>query len=208
MLFYTVCKEAWIFTQAQQRNQLIVSGGWMIVTCCTIFGGKNDSNLLLYPTSDRFLKISLGKMPCCLPVAGLLRIQEHCSHSQSHTTIGFFKLVEALLQIDSSFFSRNIKVRDLPLLAVIVSPHYLPRCLRSTVTCGKTPTISTWSEPLKICCHCYCCTIKTNSRTIRLQVWQPASAGQGADMSELQAHHCMTPCRTVALVQCACRTGK
>jgi len=35
--------------------------------------------------------------------------------------------------------------------------------------------------------------MRTNSRTIRSQVWQPASAGKGADMSELQAQHCMTP---------------
>jgi len=35
--------------------------------------------------------------------------------------------------------------------------------------------------------------MKTNSRKIRSQVWQPTSAGKGADMSELQAHHCMTP---------------
>jgi len=32
-----------------------------------------------------------------------------------------------------------------------------------------------------------------NSSTIRWQVPQPASAGKGADMSELQSHHCMTP---------------
>jgi len=31
------------------------------------------------------------------------------------------------------------------LSAVIVSLHYLPRCLRSTVTCGKPPNIVTWS---------------------------------------------------------------
>jgi len=31
------------------------------------------------------------------------------------------------------------------------------------------------------------------SRTIRSQVWQPAPTGKGADTSELQAHHCMTP---------------
>jgi len=33
---------------------------------------------------------------------------------------------------------------------------------------------------------------KTNNRTIRPQVSQPASAGKLADMSEVQAHHCMT----------------
>ena len=57
----------------------------------------------------------------------------------------------------------------------------------------KTPTILTWSEHLNIFLLCYCYTIKTNSRTICLQVWQLAPAGKGADMSELQAHHCMTP---------------
>jgi len=29
----------------------------------------------------------------------------------------------------------------------------MPRCLRLTVTCGKTPTTVTSSKPLKICCH-------------------------------------------------------
>ena len=40
---------------------------------------------------------------------------------------------------------------------------------------------------------CYCFAIKTNSRTTTSQVSQPASADKGAGMSELQAHHCMTP---------------
>jgi len=44
-----------------------------------------------------------------------------------HTNNGFFKLVEALLQIQSSFFSYNMKLRGLPSLAVTVSLHYLPR---------------------------------------------------------------------------------
>jgi len=37
------------------------------------------------------------------------------------------------------------------LSAVTFSIHYLPRCLRSIVTCDKTPNIVTWSEHLKIC---------------------------------------------------------
>jgi len=40
-----------------------------------------------------------------------------------------------------------------PLSAVTVTLHYLPRCLRSTVPCNKTPATATWSEILKICCH-------------------------------------------------------
>ena len=39
---------------------------------------------------------------------------------------------------------------------------------------------------------CYCYALQIYSRTIRSQVSQPASAGKGADMSELQAHHCVT----------------
>jgi len=35
--------------------------------------------------------------------------------------------------------------------------------------------------------------MKANFRTIRTQVSQPVSAGNVADMSELQAQNCMTP---------------
>ena len=35
--------------------------------------------------------------------------------------------------------------------------------------------------------------MKASFRTIRTQVSQPASAGNVADMSELQAQNCMTP---------------
>jgi len=39
-----------------------------------------------------------------------------------------------------------------------------------------------------------CYAIKPYSKTIRSQVSGTyASAGKGADMSEMQAHHCMTP---------------
>jgi len=60
----------------------------------------------------------------------------------------------------------------------------------------QTPNIVTWSEYYKICCHViiiYYYTVKTNSITILSQVRQPASAGKGAYMSELQAQYCMTP---------------
>jgi len=38
----------------------------------------------------------------------------------------------------------------------------------------------------------YCYAIKTNSRTTSSGLSQPASAGKGKDMSELQANHGMT----------------
>jgi len=72
--------------------------------------------------------------------------------------------------------------------------HYqqsLSRCIichdicvqQQAATCSKTPTIVILSEP------CYCCAIETNSRRIRSQV-QPRN---GAEISELLAHYCMTP---------------
>jgi len=36
---------------------------------------------------------------------------------------------------------------------VTVSLHYLPRCLRSAVSCNKSPATVIQSEPLQICCH-------------------------------------------------------
>jgi len=52
----------------------------------------------------------------------------------NHPNNGFFKLVETLLHIRSSFFSQSINVRGLPLSAVTVSLHCLTRSLRSTAT--------------------------------------------------------------------------
>jgi len=46
------------------------------------------------------------------------------SHSQSHIHNGFFKLVGALLQVHSCFFSHSIKQRGIPLSAVTVSMHF------------------------------------------------------------------------------------
>jgi len=65
------------------------------------------------------------------------------------------------------------------------------KCLRSAVTCGKTPATVTLSEPLKIFAV-FCYAIKTNT-AIRSRVSQFASAGKEADMSELQADYGMTP---------------
>jgi len=65
------------------------------------------------------------------------------------------------------------------------------RCLRSAVACGKTPAAVTWSEPL-LPWHRYA--IKANFITTCSQVWQPASAGNVADVVNCkQAYHCMTP---------------
>ena len=56
---------------------------------------------------------------------------------------------------------------------------------------------------------CYCYAVKTNSRTIRSQLWQPTSAGKGGYMSELKAHHYMTLISVnLTLVQYEFHTGK
>jgi len=92
----------------------------------------------------------------------------------------------------SCFFSHRINLRGLPLSAITVSQHYLPKTSALDCQCHMrwNAHYRYFSEPLKICCHVI---VKTSSRTIRSQVLQPASASKWADMSELQAHHCMTP---------------
>ena len=93
-----------------------------------------------------------------------------------------------LSQIHSCFFSHSIKLNGLPLSAVTVSLHYLPRCLCSTVTCGKTPTTVTWSEPLKICCHVIVTqqrpTVEQSARKCRNMALQAKE--------QTWTHHCMT----------------
>jgi len=79
----------------------------------------------------------------------------------------------------------------LPLSAVTLSLNYLPRCLRSAVTCGKTLNIVTWSEHYKICCHVIITqwrpTVKHSSRkfgNLPLQAKErtgPALASAGPD---------------------------
>jgi len=70
--------------------------------------------------------------------------------------------------------SLHTKLRAFPKSDVTVSLHYMPRCLRLTVTCGQTPTTVASSKPLQICC----------------QASQLTLAGKGVDTS---SHHCITP---------------
>jgi len=73
---------------------------------------------------------------------------------QFHTNSAFYKFVEELLQIDSCYFSRRIKLRVLPLSAVTASLNYLPRCVLLAVTshmCQRAYYCNLkWT--LKICC--------------------------------------------------------
>ena len=67
-----------------------------------------------------------------------------CLHTSRHYTL---TTDFALPQLHSCLFSHSIKLRGSPLSAVTVTLHYLPRRLASSVTCSKTPTTVTWSEP-------------------------------------------------------------
>jgi len=104
--------------------------------------------------------------------------------------------------------SIGLNLRALPLSAVTVSLHYLPRCLHSIVRCGKTPTTVTWSASTKICCH----VIVTQQRPLQnnlLPSFATYLCRQGADMSELQAHNCMlSKLVNLTLFQCECHIGK
>ena len=70
-------------------------------------------------------------------------------------------------------------------------PRYAPGLNSCTVHAAK-PYCRYLKQTFGDLLPCYCDAIKTNSRTIPSQASQPASAGKGADISELQAHHCMT----------------
>jgi len=81
---------------------------------------------------------NIGRQTCFLPWAPSnlvtpLRATQNMSARCNSPTIG-------------------VNLRGLPLSAVTDSLHYLPKCLRSTVTCDKTPTTVTWNASSKICC--------------------------------------------------------
>ena len=99
----------------------------------------------------------------------------------------------AVHRFHSCFFSHSMKLRGLPLSAVTVLLHYLPRCLRSTVTCGKNTCYRKLKWTTKDALLCVCDTIKINNRTVASQVSQLDSADKEAQLSELQVHQCITP---------------
>jgi len=72
-------------------------------------------------------------------------------------------------------------------LAVLLTKYV---CFQQSHTAKRLLRSSIWTLEDSLPCYCYA--IKTNSRTICSQVSQPASAGKGADMSEMQTHRCMT----------------
>jgi len=73
--------------------------------------------------------------------------------------------------------------------------HYLPKCLHSTATCGKTPATATFNVSSKICCH----VIVTQQSPIAEQNSHPSFGSclcrqtQRHGFGELHAHRCVLP---------------
>jgi len=62
----------------------------------------------------------------------------HIGHTRTNN--GFFKLVEALLcRLTHASFHKVQMYVDYLYQHVTVSLHYLPTCVRPTVSCNKTP---------------------------------------------------------------------
>ena len=89
------------------------------------------------------------------------RATQNMSATRNSPTIGF-----------------NLNLRASPLSAVTVWLHYLPRCVRSIVTCGKSKTPTPpWLEV-----HLRKFVAVLLLRNKRFRVSQPASAGKEADL--------------------------
>ena len=83
-----------------------------------------------------------------------------------------------MLQIHAWFFLHNIKLRVLGYQQSLSRCITCQRCLSSTAACGKTPSYRNLKRTFEDSLPCCCYAIKTNSRTIRSHVSQPASAGK------------------------------
>ena len=103
--------------------------------------------------------------------------------SPSNVTNTFFSRV-LLLPKDISFEHGSAK-HFLP-----QAPSNIIRPLVQQSHASKTPATGNTKRTLEDLLPCYCYAIKTSSRTIPSQLTQFAYGGKGAEMSELQAHHC------------------
>jgi len=112
--------------------------------------------------------------------------------------------VNALLYIHSGFFSHSIKLRSLPLSAVTVSLHYLPRYLRSAASSNKRQ--NAYYPNLKWTMVLLC----NKDQQQKNPLPSSATPWTRPDISELQASYLLHDTSTVnlALVQCECLTGK
>jgi len=114
----------------------------------------------------------------------------HIGHTRTNN--GYFKLVEALLQTHSCFFSQSTNVRGLHLSACHCLTALPAKMCAFKSLMQQNACYCNSKRPFAGVLPWYCYAIKTNSRTIRSPLSQPASACKGWGISELQAHHCMT----------------
>jgi len=85
----------------------------------------------------------------------------------------------------------STKLQSLPLLAVIVSQHFLPKVSAFKSHMRQNAYDRNWT--FKDLFPCYFYAKKSNDRTIRSQALQPASTGEVENMSKLQDDHFITP---------------
>jgi len=122
---------------------------------------------------------------------------------------GLFKLMEALLQIHSCFFSQSINVCNLPLsachcLAALTAKMCAFNRLMQQNACYRDIK---WTFADFLPCYCYA--MKTNSRTIRSDFRNPplqAKEETWVNCKLITAWH--YNCEPLTLVQCVFHTGK
>ena len=99
----------------------------------------------------------------------------------------------AMLRFHAFFFSHSIKLRAIPLSADTVSLHYLPKMSAFNSHMRQNANYRNLKLPFEDLFSCYCDATEINSRTSSSQISKSAVADKGADTSETQTHHCMTP---------------
>jgi len=81
----------------------------------------------------------------------------------------------------------GLNLRASPLSTLTAWLHYLPRCVRSIVTCGITPT-PPWHD---VHLRKFVAMLLLRKKT--LQSFATCFCRQRSGFSELQAHHCVLP---------------
>jgi len=115
----------------------------------------------------------------------------HIGHTRTNN--GFFKLVEALLQTHSCFFSQSTNVNCLPLsachcLAALLTKMFAVNSLIQKNACYRNIK---WTFAGLL--PRYCCAIKTNWRTIRSRLHNPplqAEKETWVSCKPITAWHC------------------
>ena len=121
---FTDCVSTW-FWIACALKQTFAKYKIFLQGHCWWLTSRTCVNTLINETSVKYEAITLYQLRYC---CSSTRATQNMSATRSSPTIGLYK-----------------PIRGLPLSAVTVSLHYLPRYLRSVVTCGKMYTTVTGS---------------------------------------------------------------